>query len=80
MLLQREPRVNFRQVLLEIRMCPSQSHTSGKKQNRMSWPEIAAAINVPIDTVKGWFYRGSSPRYEEGRAILQLHKMLTDEG
>ena len=34
-------------------------------------PDIAAAIDAPQSTVKGWKY-GAEPAYEAGRLLLQL--------
>jgi hypothetical protein len=79
MLIQRDPPVNFVQILLEIRHCPSRVHKSKIKRSRFSFGEMEAALGVSKNTIKGWFYKGAEPHFEDGRALLKLHAELTQQ-
>ncbi len=77
MSLKREPPVNFTQIILEIRSIPSRRYTTGRKRHSFTFGEIAAALGISENTIKGWFYSQRAPSYEGGRALLQLHEALT---
>ena len=66
MLLEREPPVNFVEVILDLRREP----------HRMKFSEIAFAINVDVNTLKGWFYGAHPPGFEDGRALVLLHERV----
>lgn len=66
MLLRREPPVDFVQLILELRGTP----------HRLTFAAIAAAINVDVNTLKGWFYHAHQPKFEAGKALLNLHAEL----
>lgn len=68
MLVKRAPRLNFVELILDLRRAP----------HRMKFSEISDAINVPVDTVKGWFYRDSTPNVDDGIAFLELHRLKTE--
>ena len=38
--------------------------------------QVADAINVPPSTLKRWWYEGSEPLYEDGRALRKLHRSV----
>lgn len=61
MLLQRDPPLDFKALVLDF--------------IRWGWTlkAIAEAINVPPSTLKSWWYDGSVPGYEDGRALVKLH-------
>lgn len=60
-LLERDPPVDWREVLLDLR--------------RWGWrlSDVATAINVPRSTAGRWMYDGYEPNFENGRALLKLH-------
>ena len=68
MLLKREPAVNFVEIILDLRREP----------HRFGLQSIADAINVNVATLKGWFYDSHSPNFEDGRALLALHRALSN--
>lgn len=69
MLVKREP-INIIEVILDLRRHP----------HRMKFRQIASAIGVTVDMVKGWFYDGAAPRFDDGLALLQLHRLKTESG
>lgn len=62
MLLRRDERINWHAILLDL--------------VRLGWTlkAIAGAINVPPSTLKGWWYDGKEPRFEDGRALIKFHE------
>lgn len=65
----RPPPVNWRQIMLEIL-----AHRVGGK--RMTLDRLAGALEVPPGSVRNWYYGGSLPNFEDGRAMLLLHSFL----
>lgn len=65
MLLERDEPVDFKALLLDF--------------VRWGWTlkSVADAINVPPSTLKGWWYDGAEPRFEDGRALVKLHETET---
>lgn len=61
MLLQRDPPVDWKRLILDLR--------------RWGWTlkGIADAINVSDSTVQHWLDYGKEPMYENGRALIKLH-------
>jgi len=72
MLIERDPVIDWKQVLLEF--------------VRWGWKlaHVARAINVPPSTLKRWWYDGAEPGFEDGRALLKLYeyakKRFSDSG
>ena len=63
MLLQRDPPVDWKLLLLDFR--------------RWGWTlyAVAKAINVPPTTLHGWWYGNRpEPRHSDGQALLKLHE------
>jgi hypothetical protein len=62
MLLQRDPPVDWKQVVVDLR--------------RWGWTVHAMerALAIPRSTIYGWCNDGKTPRYEDGRALLKLHE------
>jgi hypothetical protein len=69
MLVKRDP-INIVEVILDLRRHP----------HRMKFRQIASAIGVTVDMVKGWFYDSAAPRFDDGLALLQLHRLKTESG
>lgn len=67
MLVKRD-RINIVEIILDLRRAPY----------RMKFRSIADAINVPMDTLKAWFYRSSMPDLNDGLALLTLHRTVTE--
>lgn len=67
MLLDRDPPVNWKAILLDF--------------IRWGWTlkGVALAINVAPSTLMGWWNDGSVPTYENGRALLKLHAAETEK-
>lgn len=64
MLLQRDPPVDWKSVLLDF--------------IRWGWTlkGVATAINVPPSTLWGWWNGDRpEPRFDDGRALLKLHAL-----
>lgn len=61
MLLQRDPPINWHEIILDF--------------VRWGWKltDVARAVNVPQSTLGGWWYDSHPPLYENGRALLKLH-------
>jgi len=66
MLLQRDKSLNFVEIILDLRRSP----------HRLTIQQIANAINVDVNTLKGWFYHAHTPGYEDGKALVQFHDRL----
>lgn len=64
MLLERDAPVDWRNLLMDF--------------VRAGWKlkQVADAINVPPSTLKRWWYEGSEPLYEDGRALRKLHRSV----
>lgn len=63
MLLQRDPPVDWKEILLDF--------------VRWGWTlaSVCEAINVPRSTLKGWWYgTRPEPRFDDGRALLKLYE------
>jgi hypothetical protein len=68
MLIRRDPPTNFVEIILDLRRPPF----------RMKLNAIADAINVDVNTLKGWFYDSHIPNFEDGNALKQLHAKLVE--
>lgn len=66
MLLERDPPVDWKEVLLDF--------------VRWGWTlkGVARAINVPPSTLRRWWDDGSEPGFEDGRALVKLHELERD--
>jgi hypothetical protein len=64
MLLERDKPINWHEIILDF--------------IRAGWSlwGVARAINVPPSTLGRWWYSGSNPRFEDGRALLKLNAAL----
>lgn len=65
MLIEREPPINFVELVLDLR------------RHRWTLKRIAEAINVPISTLGRWFYESATPNFDDGRALVKLHEQVT---
>jgi hypothetical protein len=64
MLLERDPPINWHEVILDF------------VRARWTLCGVARSINVAPSTLGRWWYSGSNPRFEDGRALLKLHETL----
>lgn len=60
-LLERDPPVDWKGLIRDLQ--------------RWGWKlnAVAFAINTAPSTLKKWWYEGSEPGYENGRALVKLH-------
>jgi hypothetical protein len=68
MLLSREKRTNFVEIILDFRRPPY----------RCKLKAIAAALGVAESTLKKWFYEGATPNYDDGKALVALHERVVE--